>query len=147
MTQPLMLVVLAWLLKLGLAGLLVYAGMTKLLDPAGFASAIGGFRLVPDGMIPTLAVTVPFLEVVVGLGLMVSVVERGALFLTIGMLGAFAVALFSAWWRGLNVDCGCFGGGGSGTNELWVGVARNMVLMAVAGWLGYRRLAGRLNSW
>ena len=45
----------------------------------------------------------------------------------------------AAYLRGINIDCGCFGGGGGPIT--WVTILRNLLLMAAAG--AVLRLEGR----
>jgi hypothetical protein len=93
-------------LKWGLALLFIVAGALKLRDPRAFAQAIGQYGLVPDGIIPVLALGLPAVEVLAGLGLLVNLrYSLGAillmLLLFIGVLGYAIIA-------DLDIDCGCF---------------------------------------
>ena len=63
---------LTWLyhfLRLALACIFIYAGVIKLLDPRAFAHAIAQYDLVPEGLLPLVAVGLPALELLAGLGL------------------------------------------------------------------------------
>ncbi|RJR33938.1 MAG: DoxX family membrane protein [Deltaproteobacteria bacterium] len=93
-------------LKWSLALLFIYAGALKLKDPRAFAQAIGQYGLVPEAIIPVLALGLPVLEVLAGLGLLVNIrCSLGAILLMllmfIGILG-YAIA------ADLDIDCGCF---------------------------------------
>ena len=59
---------LAILLRLGLGGVLVVAGVLKLRDPSGFAVEIANYQLLP-ALAPYLAAALPVTEIVLGLGL------------------------------------------------------------------------------
>lgn len=100
---------LTWLyhfLRLALAGIFIYAGVIKLLGPKAFAHALAQYDLVPDGLLPLVAIGLPALEVAAGLGLILEV--RGSL-TTIGvLLLVFLVILGYAVWQNLDIDCGCF---------------------------------------
>jgi uncharacterized membrane protein YphA (DoxX/SURF4 family) len=99
----------AWLyhlLRLALGGLFVYAGLIKLLDPRGFAHAIAQFDLAPDQLLPLLAVGLPALELLAGVGLICE--RRGSLTAIAILLGLFLLALSYAVWMEMDIDCGCF---------------------------------------
>ena len=56
-------------LRLTLAGVFIYAGFIKLLDPRAFAHAIAQYDLVPEALLPLVAIGLPALELLAGLGL------------------------------------------------------------------------------
>lgn len=100
---------LTWLyhgLRLGLACIFIYAGFIKLLDPRAFAHAIAQYDLIPDGLLALVAVGLPALELVAGLGLIFEV--RGSLTVIAVLLLIFLVILGYAVWHNLDIDCGCF---------------------------------------
>jgi uncharacterized membrane protein YphA (DoxX/SURF4 family) len=100
---------LTWLyhgLRLALAGIFIYAGFIKLLDPRAFAHAIAQYDLIPDGLLPIVAVGLPSLELLAGLGLILEV--RGSLSVIAVLLLIFLVILGYAVWQNLDIDCGCF---------------------------------------
>ena len=90
-----------------LAGIFLYSGIVKLLDPTAFAVVIGGFGLLPKAMIDPTALALPILEMAAGLGLLFSI--RGSLAAIAGMLLVFIVVLIYGIHLGLDLDCGCFG--------------------------------------
>ena len=100
---------LTWLyhfLRLSLAGIFIYAGFIKLLDPRAFAHAIAQYDLIPEGLLPMVAVGLPALELLAGLGLIGEV--RGSLTVIALLLLIFLVVLGYAVWHNLDIDCGCF---------------------------------------
>jgi hypothetical protein len=123
--------VLVGLLRVGIGALFVFAGVLKLRDPATFAVEITNYRWFA-ALAPWLAVTLPPVEVVVGAALIVAPAawRRGAALAVAGLSALFTVAVAQALGRGINVDCGCFGGG-SGPVTGWV-VARDVLLIAGA---------------
>jgi uncharacterized membrane protein YphA (DoxX/SURF4 family) len=94
------------LLRLGLGILFVYAGVIKLLDPKAFARAIAQFGLLPEPLLPLVAVGLPALELLAGAGLIFEV--RGCLTAISVLLGVFLLVLGYAILMGMDVDCGCF---------------------------------------
>jgi hypothetical protein len=93
-------------LRWGLALLFIFAGAVKLRDPRAFAQAISQYGLVPDGLVPVLALGLPVVEVLAGLGLLIN--ARGSLGAILVMLLGFIGVLGYAITYDLDVDCGCF---------------------------------------
>ena len=118
-------------LRVGLGLLLVFAALMKLRAPQELASEIGNYHLLP-GVAPYLGATLPTVELVVGMGLLFlrGPWRRAAAVAAFGLFAVFAVAVGSVYFRGINVACGCFGGGG-GPISGWT-VARNLALLAAS---------------
>lgn len=116
----------------------LWAGWVKVQDPAQFLVSIRSFHLVPDPFAAWLALGLPWLEIFSGLAVVTGWMRSGGLLLLNVSLVIFAIALISAWTRGLDVECGCFGGG-KGTTTVVQALARDAVLLAVGGWLMFRR--------
>jgi uncharacterized membrane protein YphA (DoxX/SURF4 family) len=95
------------ILRIGLAGLFIYAGVIKLLDPKAFAHTISSYDIVPEVFLPVVAVGLPLLETVAGVGLLFDI--RGSLAVISGLLTLFVVVLGFGILKDLDVDCGCFG--------------------------------------
>jgi putative oxidoreductase len=102
--------VLAW----GAAAVFAYAGGVKVADPAGFAASVGNYRLLPAWSVNLLAICLPWVELGAALALCVPAWRRSGALLVLGMSGTFATAILSAWLRGLDIACGCFGTGSHG---------------------------------
>jgi membrane-associated phospholipid phosphatase len=119
-----------------LAGLFIFAGLTKILDldhliadlqqfqfasaladlrnlslanPAEFASDIDNFKILPWPVSVALAFYLPWLEIFCALGLVFRFLYRGALTLLITLIVIFTLAIIAAKLRGLDITCGCFG--------------------------------------
>jgi len=123
--------VLRLVLRLGLAGLFVVAGVLKLDDPSRFALEIANYQLFPV-LAPFVAIGMPATEIVVGLGLVFlpKLWLQAAATLLAAMMAIFLFAVSSALVRNVNIDCGCFGGSESPIGP-WT-VVRNVVLLALA---------------
>jgi uncharacterized membrane protein YphA (DoxX/SURF4 family) len=120
---------LLWLLRLGLGGMFLAAGVLKFRDPASFAIEIYNYQLFA-GLAPLLAATLPTVEIALGVALVAGPrpwLRAGALASTLLML-VFTVAVVSVVLRGVNVTCGCFGEG-SGPVTM-VTVLRDVLLVA-----------------
>jgi uncharacterized membrane protein YphA (DoxX/SURF4 family) len=141
----------AWfrlLLRVALAGLFLYAGALKLADPGGFAQDLLHYRVLPESMAAPLAVGLPVLEVVLGLGLLTRAYMNGAALLAAASLAVFAAAMAQAKVRGINLDCGCFGAAAS-MQVSWTKVAINLGLAILCSWIARpspNALGSRLTS-
>jgi putative oxidoreductase len=122
---------LALVLRVGLGGLLIVAGALKLRAPVAFATEIANYQLFP-AVAPYVAAILPVVELLVGGAFVVAprAWRRAAALAALGMLAAFTVAVGSAYFRRINIDCGCFGTGGGPITGLTL--ARNGVLMTAA---------------
>lgn len=95
----------------GLVGaVFLAAGLPKTQDPWSFASAVANFRLLPAEWVGLVAVLLPSLETVVGICLLAGWWRRGATAWALVCLVGFQAALGQALARGLDIECGCFGG-------------------------------------
>ncbi|MFH2044764.1 MAG: MauE/DoxX family redox-associated membrane protein [Pseudomonadota bacterium] len=87
----------------------VYAGASKLPDTEAFSELIGAYGLVPESMVPIVAILLPILEILAGIGLVFDL--RGSLFVITALLLLFIGVLGYADYLGFNIDCGCFSPG------------------------------------
>jgi uncharacterized membrane protein YphA (DoxX/SURF4 family) len=128
-----------------LGSIFIYAGGTKLLEPEIFAVLIEAYGIVPEGLLMPVAIGLPLLEVVAGIGLLFDI--RGSLALITGLLVLFIVVLGYGIWMGLDVDCGCFGPEdpeAEAFHGLRLSLFRDLVMMAgvifLYGWRRYRAI-------
>ena len=89
----------------------VAAALAKVGDPGAFSAQIHNFRLAPIWSENLLAVTLPWIELVVGLALILGMRSRAAGWLVSALMVLFTVAVGQAALRGLDIQCGCFGTG------------------------------------
>jgi uncharacterized membrane protein YphA (DoxX/SURF4 family) len=92
-----------------LAAIFVVAGVSKIADPPGFAHEIYNYRLLPGALVNAMALSLPWLEVALGVALFLGVARRTAAGLVGLLLTAFIVALAINLARSHPIDCGCFG--------------------------------------
>ena len=101
------------LCRLILGGVLLAAGALKIGNLQKSAMAVRAYEMLPVELANFLGYALPWIEI--GMGLLLIV---GASVKICGLLGsltmlAFIIAIAQAWARGLSIDCGCFGGGGT----------------------------------
>jgi uncharacterized membrane protein YphA (DoxX/SURF4 family) len=103
--------------------------------------AVRAYRLLPEGLVGPVAFGLPVVEIAVGLALLAGVFVRTAALAAAALMVVFLAAVGSAWARGLQIDCGCFGGGGqvaAGRAAYPGEVARDVGLLLVALLLAWR---------
>jgi uncharacterized membrane protein YphA (DoxX/SURF4 family) len=94
--------------RLVLGGVLLAAGGLKVGKPTESANATAAYKILPTDLAHLVGYALPWLEVAVGLLLIIGIMVR----LSAVFSGVFIGAIASVWARGLLIDCGCFGGGG-----------------------------------
>ncbi len=103
--------------RVAVAGIFLTAGVMKIWDFAharsatpDFTIAIQHYELLPSPDLAVLfAVYLPWLEVTAALALFIRRLALGAAAALLAMSALFLAAIGSAWWRGLDISCGCFG--------------------------------------
>ena len=75
--------------------------------------AVRAYQLLPYDVAGVVGVALPVVEIAVGLLLVLGLLTRPAAVVGGLLMLAFLVGIISAWARGLTIDCGCFGGGGT----------------------------------
>ncbi|PKN53786.1 MAG: DoxX family protein [Deltaproteobacteria bacterium HGW-Deltaproteobacteria-13] len=95
------------IVRTAMAALFIYGGVVKLIDPKAFARIISGYGLVPEMFLPVVAIGLPLIETIAGIGLLLDM--RGSLSVIASLLGMFLLVLGYGISLNLNVDCGCFG--------------------------------------
>ena len=144
--------------RLVTGGVWVAAGVIKLPDPYESVLAVRSYQLLPGDTATPVGHLLPVVEIVVGLCLVLGLLTRGAAVLSGLLFVAFILGISSVWARGIQIDCGCFGGGGYDPNASsqypWE-IARDAGLLLLSGflvWVGAGRLAldsllFRRNTW
>lgn len=95
--------------RLILGFIFLYAGMEKISDPEGFARSINNYKLLPYSAINIMALILPWIEVTAGLLLLFGIAAKENAFILSSLLVIFLIAIGISLFRGLNIDCGCFG--------------------------------------
>jgi uncharacterized membrane protein YphA (DoxX/SURF4 family) len=130
------------LLYLGLRGLLaavfLWSGVAKALDRQGTVLAVDAYELLPDRAVEVVAAVLPWVEIGIGVLLLVGLAIRPAAVGAGALLVAFLGAMAQAKARGLRIDCGCFGGGGPGEGVRWTDLGRDALLLGAAVLLAVR---------
>jgi uncharacterized membrane protein YphA (DoxX/SURF4 family) len=127
-----------------IGGIFIYAGVSKALDPVGFANDIDNYKMLPWTVSVRLAFYLPWLEMFCGLAVILGLLYRGGLFVLSGLTLIFIAASVIAKARGLDISCGCFGH--ASKNWSFSGhLALDLAILAalIALWTSSRRSATR----
>ncbi len=121
-------------LRIFVGGLLLWAGIAKLAAPTAFFGALLGYELpLPETALRLVTVTLPWLEILCGGALLADFWPETVRPLTVALTLSFVVAIGQALVRGLDIDCGCFGGS---KNAFWntpgVALARALLMTIAA---------------
>jgi uncharacterized membrane protein YphA (DoxX/SURF4 family) len=128
--------------RLGLAVVWLVAGGMKVGDLAAAGRAVNAYQLMPYDVATAVGAAQPFIEIALGVLLLVGLATRLAAGVSAVLLLLFIAGIASAWARGLSIDCGCFSTGG----ELPAGQAPSY-LPEILRDLGFLVLAGFLLIW
>jgi len=92
---------------------MVIAGLLKVGAPAASGRAVNAYQILPYDVAAHVGYGLPIVEIAAGVLLVLGLFTRTSAGIVAGLLVAFMVGIASAWARGLSIDCGCFGGGGT----------------------------------
>jgi len=121
--------------RLILGGVLLAAGYLKVGATEKSQMAVRAYELLPISIANLFGLVLPFFEVAIGLLLILGAGTRIAAALGGFTMFIFIIAIAQAWARGLNIDCGCFGGGGAvapGETRYLQEILRDAGLVALA---------------
>jgi len=139
------------LARLGLAAVWLISGAIKVADQNGTMASVRAYQLFPDGVATLIGAVLPFLELALGLLVLVGIGTR-----LVGVLSGLVLVIYIAgiaqsWARGLTIDCGCFGGGGqvaAGQTHYPEEILRDTGFLAMAVWLAVRpRTFASIDGW
>lgn len=122
--------VISWVFRLILAGVFIYAGFIKLLRPDIFFNDISNYQILPTWTSYAAAYFMPAFEIFTGVFLLTKRSFVTAAIMTILMMLVFITAICSAWLRGLDISCGCFGNGETGAYAMTI--LRDSVFLVMA---------------
>lgn len=95
-------------LRVALATIFIYASWDKILHPQAFAAVVKDYRILPDILVNIPAIILPWLELMLGVLLLVGRLREGTLLLVNALLIIFWITLVVNYFRGIDVGCGCF---------------------------------------
>lgn len=121
--------------RVALGGVLVAAGALKVGKPTVSVMAVQAYELLPNSVAIAVGTVLPYAELLLGGLLVTGLATRVAAGASAALMAAFLIGIGSAWARGLSIDCGCFGGGGSvepGQEKYLAEMLRDTALLGIA---------------
>ena len=115
----------------------VYASYDKILDPGKFARDIANYHIVPFGLENSIAIVLPWLELLIGAGIILGIFIDGSIVLSGSFLILFIFMIFQAMMRGFNIECGC--GLKEGEMVGWSKILENIVFLGASYIVFYSR--------
>ena len=102
--------------RLGMGGIFLYAAYSKLwpltsvkTNLAFFAMQVDSYQLLPSWAVMTVAKTLPWFELVLGLGLVIGWPLRLISSAASALILGFFIVIVRSYAMGLQINCGCFG--------------------------------------
>ncbi len=118
------------IIRVILGSIFVYASYNKILDPGKFARGIANYHIVPFGLENSIAIILPWLELLIGFGLIAGIMVDGSAVISGGLLMIFIVFILQAILRGFNIECGC--GLKEGEMVGWSKILENIVFLGAS---------------
>jgi len=123
--------------RLGLAAVFLVAGGLKITDLSASGRAVNAYRLMDFETAKVVGAVQPFLEIALGLLLLIGLAVRLSAIIGAILLVIFIAGIASAWARGLQIDCGCFSKGGDlaagRTAQYGLEILRDVGFLVLAG--------------
>ncbi|MDP9066912.1 MAG: hypothetical protein M3N53_01010 [Actinomycetota bacterium] len=125
---------------------LVSAAWAKLRRPQRFRAALESYRVIPPALVSLLITLVPTLELMFAALQWIAPLQPFVGIAMAAMFAAFTLLLLRSVLRGVEADCGCFGGAAR-ERVSWVSVVRNIVLVGLALATPFSGAAGSASAW
>jgi cobalt-zinc-cadmium efflux system protein len=130
-------------IRLVLGVVFIIASADKIYNPGPFAQAIYNYQILPDVLINLMAIILPWLELFLGIFLIVGFWLPGAVTLANGLLIVFFGALVFNVARGLDVHCGCFSTSADGNPATAWYLIRDAAFLLMGGYLFFKVVLSR----
>jgi uncharacterized membrane protein YphA (DoxX/SURF4 family) len=132
--------------RLILGAVFIYASIEKIAHTESFAKAVYNYQILPDSLINLTAIILPWLELILGLFLIIGLFREGSVCIVTFLLAVFLGVMIFNLARGLDIHCGCFITSTDGTNNapmLWY-VFRDGLFLLPGFYLFYRTFNGKM---
>ncbi|HEX4789134.1 MAG TPA: MauE/DoxX family redox-associated membrane protein [Actinospica sp.] len=124
--------------RLLLGAMWLYYSLPKLTQPTQNISQVRDYQILPSGLVSTFAYAQPYLELSLGLLLIVGLGTRLLALFSGILLLVYIGGIISLGARGISISCGCGGGGGlveAGHTRYTLDVLRDVLYLIPALWL------------
>jgi protein-disulfide isomerase/uncharacterized membrane protein YphA (DoxX/SURF4 family) len=124
------------LVRVALGVIWIWAAWSKLREPRTFLQAVRAYDVTPEWLSKAIGYGLPVLEFCVGVLLILGLALRLAAILSAALFVVFLVGIVQAAARGIKLECGCFGGGGtSDQTQYTLDILRDLGLLILAAFL------------
>lgn len=119
--------------RLVLAAVWAWASLSKIGDPRTFVRAVRAYDATPEWLSKAIGYGLPMLELVLAILLLVGLITRYAAAVSAVLFVVFLIGIIQASARGIKLECGCFGGGGTSTSTHYtIDILRDLGLLILA---------------
>lgn len=124
-------------IRLGIGLVWIIAGYTKAIDPNGTKKSIQGYRIISGDLVDFISLILPMVEIILGVFLILGIFVKTAALASILVFSFFTIIIFSAWFRRLEINCGCFGNSVyvNSAKDYWIDMLRDIFFVACSAWL------------
>ncbi len=141
-------------MQIALGVFFVAAALPKIGDPPSFAHMVYNYRIVPGALVNLMALSMPWIELLAGLALVLGIWKGTARTIIAALLVTFIIAISINLARHNAIDCGCFDVSAAGKTreerigDMWFVIFRDlgMLLMCAQLWWAGRRENAALAS-
>jgi uncharacterized membrane protein YphA (DoxX/SURF4 family) len=123
------------IVRIAIGCMFIYSSLPKIRHPYDFLSSVYSYELVGPKLGMFVAMTLPWLEVIVGVCLVGGVFISGALLASMAMSAMFTFVLGSALYQNLDITCGCFGA--SSTEIIGISTLLRAVIIGLLSMIAY----------
>ena len=112
----------------------IYAALEKTGNPRTFVQAVRAYDATPEWLSQAIGYGLPVLELCIGVLLVLGLAVRLAAATSVALFVVFLIGLVQAAARGIQLECGCFGGGGAttGGTTYTLDILRDIGLLVLA---------------
>lgn len=97
------------LFRIIVGGIFFYAGFLKINDLQSFELSIRNYQILNDPWVGILAMTLPPLEIILGISILIKFLYQGSLLIACMTMSVFIASLISLLARNIDINCGCLG--------------------------------------
>jgi len=128
--------------RLYLGGMWLYYSIPKLMSPDSNELSVRAFRLLPNSLVNPFAYTQPYVELALGILLIIGLGTRLVALFSALLLLVYIGGIISLGARGIQISCGCGGSGGAvapGQHTRYIlDTLRDLGYMVFAVWLMWK---------
>jgi len=114
-----------------LGAVFIWASWDKLFHPQQFSEIIRNYQILPELLVPAAALGLPWVEFICGVCLLSGRLAIGAALLIDIMLMVFIFALMFNFYRGIDINCGCFTTEAASPGSTLTTVVRDIALLGI----------------